>query len=111
MTTNTPYGSVFWLGGYRNYAAPYKKQSSWLWSDGAEMNFTAWAPGQPNNFWSDRVSIDIISIDIICCSRWGERCIRSVNTDLDLDTAHRTWDDHRCWLRAANSLVCKLALD
>ena len=60
MTTNTPYGSVFWLGGYRNYAAPYKKQSSWLWSDGAEMNFTAWAPGQPNNFWSDRVSIDII---------------------------------------------------
>ena len=49
--------------------------------------------------------------DNVCCSRWGERCIRSVNTDLDLDTAHRTWDDHRCWLRAANSLVCKLALD
>ena len=48
---------MFWLGGYRNYAAPYKKQSSWLWSDGAEMNFTAWAPGQPNNFWSDRVDI------------------------------------------------------
>ena len=46
---------MFWLGGYRNYAAPYKKQSSWIWSDGAEMNFTAWAPGQPNNFWSDRV--------------------------------------------------------
>ena len=51
------------------------------------------------------------SATLICCVRWGERCIRSVNTDLDLDTATRTWDDHRCWLRAANSLVCKLALD
>ena len=46
---------MFWLGGYRNYAAPYKKQSSWIWSDGAAMDFTAWAPGQPNNFWSDHV--------------------------------------------------------
>ena len=53
---------MFWLGGYRNYAAPYKKQSSWIWSDGAEMNFTAWAPGQPNNFWSDRVDIVIDNI-------------------------------------------------
>ena len=104
---------MFWLGGYRNYAAPYKKQSSWLWSDGAAMDFTAWAPGQPNNFWSDRVDIAIYNICKmrVYCVRWGERCIRSVNTDLDLDTAHRTWDDHRCWLRAANSLVCKLALD
>ena len=57
------------------------------------------------------VVIDNIYRMRVYCVRWGERCIRSVNTDLDLDTAHRTWDDHRCWLRAANSLVCKLALD
>ena len=54
------------------------------------MNHTAWAPGQPNNFW------------------WGERCIRSVNTELGPGAA--TWDDHRCWLKTANSLVCKMSV-
>lgn len=52
------------------------------------MTYTGWAAGQPNNFG------------------WGERCIRSVNTDLKLD--HGTWDDHRCWLKTANALACKL---
>ena len=74
----------------RNYAAPYKTPSSWRWSDGAAMNHTAWAPGQPNNSW------------------WGERCIRSVNTKLGSETG--TWDDHKCWLKSANSLVCKMAV-
>jgi len=87
---NNTLGSTFWLGGYRNYAAPYKTPSSWRWSDGAAMNHTAWAPGQPNNFW------------------WGERCIRSVNTKLGSETG--TWDDHKCWLKSANSLVCKMAV-
>ena len=80
---------MFWLGGYRNYAAPYKKQSSWLWSDGAEMNFTAWAPGQPNNYW------------------WGERCVRSNNEGAG--ASPDTWDDHRCWLRTASAIVCQIS--
>ena len=103
---NNTLGSTFWLGGYRlvpsvqiikvlmefdrKYAAPYKTPSSWMWSDGAAMNHTAWAPGQPNNFW------------------WGERCIRSVNTELGSSAA--TWDDHKCWLKSANSLVCKMSV-
>ena len=74
----------------RKYAAPYKTPSSWMWSDGAAMNHTAWAPGQPNNFW------------------WGERCIRSVNTELGSGAG--TWDDHKCWLKSANSLVCKMSV-
>jgi len=86
---NNTLGSTFWLGGYRSFAAPYKKTSSWMWSDSSNMTYTGWAAGQPNNFG------------------WGERCIRSVNTDLK----HGTWDDHRCWLKTANALACKLSLE
>ena len=55
---NNTLGSTFWLGGYRSFAAPYKKTSSWMWSDSSNMTYTGWAAGQPNNFG------------------WGERCIR-----------------------------------
>ena len=63
--------------------------SSWVWSDGSAMNYTAWAPGQPNNFFR------------------GERlCIRSINTEQGPGAA--TWDDHNCMHNAANFLVCKM---
>ena len=55
------------------------------------MRFTAWGPDQPNNYW------------------WGERCVRSLNQD-PADT-NNTWDDHRCWLRTANALVCQISFD
>jgi len=66
-------------------------QDSWRWEDGRRLNFTAWAPHQPNNFW------------------WGERCVRSLNQQPG-DTTN-TWDDHRCWLSTANVLVCQLSFD
>ena len=87
---NNTLGTTFWLGAYRKYAADYKETSSWSWKDGQNMTYTGWSAGQPNNYW------------------WGERCIRSVNTDLDHLVP--TWDDHRCWLRAANALVCKVMM-
>ena len=74
----------------RKFAASYKKMDSWIWEDGSNMTYSGWAEGQPNNFW------------------FGERCIRSVNTDTHLDT--NTWDDHRCWLRSANALACKMSM-
>ena len=85
---NNTLGTTFWLGAFRKYAADYKEMSSWQWQDGQNMTYPGWAVGQPNNYW------------------WGERCVRSVNTNLEHLVP--TWDDHRCWLRAANALVCKL---
>ena len=67
------------------------------------MNFTAWASSQPNNYPS---------------LFGGEGCIRSVLPGEERDGEERdgeeregTWDDHRCWLRDAKALVCKLELE
>eukprot|EP00091_Calanus_sinicus_P005023 TRINITY_DN15387_c0_g1_i3.p1 TRINITY_DN15387_c0_g1~~TRINITY_DN15387_c0_g1_i3.p1 ORF type:complete len:133 (-),score=35.23 TRINITY_DN15387_c0_g1_i3:25-423(-) len=68
----------------------YLNPSSWTWSDGTAMNYTAWAREQPNNYW------------------WGERCVRSVES-FDR-VGEQTWDDHKCWSRNALALVCKLQM-
>jgi hypothetical protein len=81
----------FWLGASRNVGAHHLSPSSWSWADGTAMNYTAWASGQPNNYW------------------WGERCVRSIKEDLQ--GTLNTWDDHKCWYRTATALVCKMQLD
>ena len=85
---NNTLGTTFWLGAFRHFAADYTELTSWRWADGSNMTWAGWADGQPNNYW------------------FGERCIRSVNDDLH--NLQPTWDDHRCWLKAADALVCKL---
>eukprot|EP00091_Calanus_sinicus_P005024 TRINITY_DN15387_c0_g1_i4.p1 TRINITY_DN15387_c0_g1~~TRINITY_DN15387_c0_g1_i4.p1 ORF type:complete len:192 (-),score=42.54 TRINITY_DN15387_c0_g1_i4:25-600(-) len=80
----------FWLGASREIGAYYLNPSSWTWSDGTAMNYTAWAREQPNNYW------------------WGERCVRSVES-FDR-VGEQTWDDHKCWSRNALALVCKLQM-
>ena len=82
-TTSHP----FWLGASRAVGASYLSPSSWTWSDGSAMNYTAWASGQPNNYW------------------WGERCVRSLEREV---AGEQSWDDHKCWSRTALALVCKL---
>jgi hypothetical protein len=80
----------FWLGASREIGASHVNPSSWTWSDGTGtiMNYTAWASGQPNNYY------------------WiGERCVRSIQTE-----GENTWDDHRCWVQTAMAVVCKLQL-
>ena len=62
-------------------------QSSWTWSDGTPMNYTAWATGQPNNSW------------------WGERCVRSREGQ-----GEKMWDDHKCKKKITRAFVCKLQL-
>ena len=84
-TTSHP----FWLGGSRGVGAPYLTPSSWTWGDGSPMNYTAWAKGQPNNYW------------------WGERCVRSIKVEVE---GGQTWDDHKCWFKTALALVCKIEL-
>jgi len=81
-----------WLGGFRNIGAPHREASSWQWTDGSAMNFTAWATWQPNNYWY-----------------LGERCVRSVLTGEERE-GEGTWDDHRCWLKNSKAVVCKLDL-
>ena len=78
---------LFWLGASRNVGANYLLPSSWTWSDGTAMNYTAWAIGQPNNHW------------------WGERCVRRVEGE-----GERTWDDHKCYSKTTLAVVCKLKL-
>ena len=80
----------FWLGASREIRASHIDPSSWTWSDGTAMTFTAWASGQPNNYWS-----------------WmGERCLRSMETE-----GEKTWDDHICWdMSAKVAIVCKLQI-
>jgi len=82
-TTSHP----FWLGASRAVGASYLSPSSWSWSDGSAMNYTAWASGQPNNYW------------------WGERCVRSLEREV---AGEQSWDDHKCWSRTALALICKL---
>jgi hypothetical protein len=77
----------FWLGASRNVGAKFLLTSSWTWSDGTAMNYTAWALGQPNNHW------------------WGERCVRRVEGE-----GGRTWDDHKCYSKTTLAVVCKLKL-
>jgi len=84
-------GTIFWLNAYRSYAANYKAKESWKIGGERGLNFTAWAGGQPNNYW------------------WGERCIRSNNERAGASSD--TWDDHRCWLRTASSIVCQISLN
>ena len=79
-----------WCPGDQSNLPSVLLQESWRWDDGRRLNFTAWAPDQPNNYW------------------WGERCIRSDNTNTNTTN---TWDDHRCWLRTANALACQISFD
>ena len=77
----------FWLGASRNVGADYQEPSSWTWSDGTAMNYTAWASGQPNNYL------------------WQERCVKSVKGE-----GEKKWDDHKCWRKISRDFVCKLQL-
>ncbi len=44
---NISKGTTAWFGGTQSVAG---NQSSWKWSNGESWGFTAWAPGQPDNF-------------------------------------------------------------
>ena len=76
----------------RNYDALYNTPSSWVWSDGSAMNYTAWAPGQPSIFFLEE-----------------KLCIKSVNTEQGLGAG--TWDDQPCWFNIRpDFLVCKMSV-
>lgn len=79
LTTNS---SSFWLGGSRELWSDYSDSASWTWTTGSTVNFTSWGEGQPNNYLG-----------------LGERCIRYLDSG---------WDDHRCGVEDAFTLVCKL---
>ena len=79
----------FWVGASRKVGADYTSPSSWTWSDGTAMNYTAWTYGQPNN----------------AGIFYGERCVKSVERE-----GEKKWDDHRCWMGITRAFVCKLQL-
>ncbi|XP_067235871.1 galactose-specific lectin nattectin-like [Chanodichthys erythropterus] len=61
-THATPYT---WIGGHD---AP--EEGIWLWSDGTQMNYQIWSPGEPNN-------------------ESNEHC-------LEMNSVHGNWNDHKC---------------
>ena len=79
----------FWVGASRNVGADYTSPSSWTWSDGTAMNYTAWDHGEPNN----------------AGIFYGERCVKSVKRE-----GEKTWHDNRCWKGITRAFVCKLQL-
>ncbi|XP_062415062.1 ladderlectin-like [Pungitius pungitius] len=57
-----------WVGGYNA-----QEVNQWFWSDGTRLDFTMWAPGEPNNY------------------QGRQRCIQMNFGD------GKAWDDVECW--------------